>query len=172
MLSNAFSVLSDNSATGAQKLGAMMSVLMGFGTAIPAVIGLLENMGKTVTLVGTEISLAMWQVTLIVAAVAALGAIAFAYKEIEDTDEKRLNRLTDSSRELNDSYKEAINRAKDLKSAFDNYDNVYDSLNNCIKYTDEWYEALDNVRNTVLDLLTEFPELANFANLLEWDDEL
>ena len=44
------------------------------------------------------------------------------------------------------------------------------SLKNCTKGTDEWYTALEGVKNKVKEILDKYPDLLKYNDLLQWDD--
>jgi hypothetical protein len=59
---------------------------------------------------------------------------------------------------------DATTAANDLKSAFDDYISIRETLDNCTIGTKEWQEALENVNTTVLKLLSVYPELAKYIS--------
>lgn len=112
------------------------------------------------------LQLALWQVYLIVAAL--VGVIWLLVKGFEaikaSTPEGKLEAAKDRAEELKTALDEATTAANDLKSAFDSYKSVREKLESCTKGTEEWYEALNEVNDQVLDLLAKYPELAEYLH--------
>jgi hypothetical protein len=60
---------------------------------------------------------------------------------------------------------------EDLRSTFNTYDEAVKALEECTKGTDEWYEALKKVNDTVLDILANNPELMKQSDLFTRNSE-
>jgi uncharacterized coiled-coil DUF342 family protein len=90
-------------------------------------------------------------VGIIVAATSAYNKNAIAAK-----------RAAEAAKEMAEAAKEAAQKVEDIKTAFDEYNEVRDILDDCVRGTTEWYEALDNVNSKVSELIKEYPELARF----------
>ena len=112
---------------------------------------------------------------LLVAAMVALTAIIWgavaAYNAFTVSAEEAAERTSAASKRLEEAAKAAKEEAKGIKSVFDEYDTVIETLNDCTKGTDEWYAALGNVRNKISEILEQYPDLAANKNLLKWDEE-
>lgn len=164
-----FDVLQDETASTGDKIIALVSML---GTLVPTVQSLAPAFskakvsavvfGQEATKAAGAANLAMWQVTLIVAGITALvgGIVYLATKESEAEIAARAAK--DAAQELADAAENAKTELENLKSAFDSYDTAIEKLNECVKGTTEWEEALKNVNAEVISLLAKTPELADY----------
>lgn len=117
---------------------------------------------------GTALWTALWPIGLVVAAVAGLvaGIIALVKWLNEPTDaEKNLAKLEEASVRAKDAIEETTQAANELKSAFDNYNSVYETFENCTRGTKEWYDALQALNLEVQNLITSFPELKQYLEI-------
>lgn len=100
----------------------------------------------------------------IIALVAIIWAVVAAFKAWQaSTPEGQLKAAEENAAALNTQLEETKTRVEEVKAAFDKYNSVTDTLNNCIKGTEEWKEALRDVNNQVIELMQEFPELATMT---------
>ena len=164
-----FDVLQDETSSTGDKIIALVSML---GTLVPTVQSLAPAFskakvsavvfGQEATKAAGAASLAMWQVTLIVAGITALvgGIVYLATKESEAEIAARAAK--DAAQELADAAENAKTELENLKSAFDSYDTAVEKLNECVKGTTEWEEALKNVNAEVISLLAKTPELTDY----------
>ena len=105
---------------------------------------------------------------LLVAAMAALAlavvSIIAVFKAAQAaTPEGKLKALKEEATECSKAFDEAKTAAEELKSAFDNYDSLVEKLNECTQGTQEWKDALIDVNNAVLDLMANYPDLAQYV---------
>ena len=164
-----FDVLQDETASTGDIIIALVSMI---GTLVPTVQSLAPAFskakvsavvfGQEATKAAGAANLAMWQVTLIVAGITALvgGIVYLATKESEAEIAARAAK--DAAQELADAAENAKTELENLKSAFDSYDTAIEKLNECVKGTTEWEEALKNVNAEVISLLAKTPELADY----------
>lgn len=104
----------------------------------------------------------------IAAVVAIIGALVFgliALKKHSDevSYEGRLKKLNEEIKTLQENLQNAKQEVENISSSFDEYDSVVEKLNSCTQGTKEWAEQLTEVNNTVLDLLSTYPELAQYV---------
>ena len=113
--------------------------------------------------------LSMLQVAGIVAALAALAVIiAKIKKEIHEASlEGQLEKAVEEGNSLSSALDEAKSSAEGLKSAFDSYHGIADSLNKCTTGTQEWTEALRANNNEVISLMSQYPELAKIQGAIQ-----
>lgn len=164
-----FDVLQDETASTGDKIIALVSMI---GTLVPTVQSLAPAFskakvsavvfGQEATKAAGAANLAMWQVTLIVAGITALvgGIVYLATKESEAEIAARAAK--DAAQELADAAENAKTELENLKSAFDSYDTAVEKLNECVKGTTEWEEALKNVNAEVISLLAKTPDLVDY----------
>jgi predicted membrane protein len=86
----------------------------------------------------------------VVAAIALLTAGIYALATAETEEEKNARKAAETYESLSEAASAATDKVNDLKSAFDGYDDVVDKLNQCVKGTQEWYQALEEVNNYVV----------------------
>lgn len=100
----------------------------------------------------------------VIAAVAAIAAIGIGLKHFIDylrRYEIAAEKAAEAAKKLNATAQETKQKFDNLKSSFDAYDTVVDKLNNCVKGTQEWRDALEEVNGEVLNILQNHPELAS-----------
>lgn len=171
-------VFNDSEATTGDKI---MSLVMGIGMLIPAIMAIAPAFstasvgatlfGTTATAAGTAASLAMWQVTLIVAAITAIVAVVALLVTQESAAEKQAKAAAKAAEEMGEAAEEAAQSLEDIKSAFEAYDTAVAKLEECTKGTEEWNEALAEVNKTVLKILQDIPQLAQYEGLFYRDLE-
>lgn len=122
----------------------------------------LKEMAEDTTKVAAVQSLLNAKIMIALAAIAAVVAIALILANAYNADAKAAERAAKASQEMADSSEEVANRAKEVQEAFDGYKEVRKTLDECVKGTDEWNEALKNVNDNVIDLLKKYPELSQF----------
>ena len=80
------------------------------------------------------------------------------------TPEGKLNDAKERAEELNTALEDAKTSADALRTSLESYDSAVQTLDECTKGTEEFNEALQKVNNEVLDLMTQYPELASMIN--------
>ncbi len=80
------------------------------------------------------------------------------------TPEGKLNDAKERAEELNTALTDAKTSADALRTSLESYDSAVKTLDECTKGTEEFNEALQKVNNEVLDLMTQYPELASMIN--------
>ena len=183
----------DGNASALDVVGAGVSALMSIMMAYNAVAQLTNTLKKSEsimnlataftenTVVGAKIAdiaatlgleAAMTPLLIItLAIIAAMAALAIAivavvavFKAVQAaTPEGKLKALKEEATECSKAFDEAKTAAEELKSAFDNYDSLVERLNECTQGTQEWKDALIDVNNAVLDLMANYPELAQYV---------
>lgn len=122
----------------------------------------LKEMAEDTTKAAAVQNLLNAKIMIALAAIAAVVAIALILANAYNADAKAAERAAKASQEMADSSEEVANRAKEVQEAFDGYKEVRKTLDECVKGTDEWNEALKNVNDNVIDLLKKYPELSQF----------
>lgn len=93
----------------------------------------------------------------------AVGLVALKKHTDEVSYEGRLKKLNEEIKVLQENLQNAKQEVENISSSFDEYDSVVEKLNSCTQGTKEWAEQLTEVNNTVLDLLSTYPELAQYV---------
>ena len=148
----------------------LLSTTMTLGMVVPSVMSVIKGFqgaSQAVTIFGERASLMMWQVTLIIAAIAACVAIfALLIKSAQDKSmEHQMKKNQQAASDLADNLEAVKEEAQAISDAFDEYDTLVDTLNDCARGTQEWKDALDAVNECVLDLLQQYPQLASYQDL-------
>lgn len=100
----------------------------------------------------------------IIALIAIIWAVVAAFKAWQaSTPEGKLKAAEENAAALNTQLEETKTRVEEVQAAFEEYNSVTDTLDNCVKGTEEWKEALRDVNNQVIELLQQFPELATMT---------
>lgn len=111
------------------------------------------------------------QPLLIIAAVIATVVAAFAiWDAVTVSAAEKTERLTENIQNMKDAASEVKEEAEGLKDAFDEYQNVKTTLEECTVGTTEWKEAMEDVKAAIDEILEAYPELAAVANILKWDE--
>ena len=107
---------------------------------------------------GTLSSLAA-TVLPVVAVVGVLAAAFIAVYNEATKYERAVKKASEAHESIKASAEEAKTSVENLKNAFEEYSTVTDTLNQCVKGTNEWNDALEKANNQVLTMLNQFPEL-------------
>lgn len=119
--------------------------------AIAAQLGFNTTLGGTLFIVGA--------LTLALAAlVAIIAGVVAANKYLKETSSegklKTLKQTTDDLTESNKQLKESFDK---IRTSFDAYDTAVDKLNNCVKGTKEWKDALQEVNEAAIQTISSLP---------------
>lgn len=167
-------------------IGQAGQALTGVGVTLSMVGGLLSSMGmeeagevisgigQAITIVGTALSMIPPILTLIsshpiVAIVVAvlIAIIALVTTIIVLCEKASPEAKLKAAQEAANQAAEAADRAAEsydkLKESLDGLSDKYDALDNLTRGTKEWNEAVQDINNSVLDLIEEYPELAKFV---------
>ena len=152
----------DDLTTGEKILQFMMSI----GTILPLITSMTKiqtTANLALAASGAKIQLAFWQVSLIIGAVVAVAAVLIKVFEgiKEKSPEGQLKKLQKTTKDLSDAFDEAQQNAESLKSTIDSYDSVIETLNNCVKGTKEWNDALAEVKQATIDIVQKYPNLVD-----------
>ena len=154
------------SSLGLEELGEGISWFGGMitmaGTAITAIIPIINLLSKVLVKGGIESQAAWWWAILIVAAVAALvvGIIAIANAIKNASPEAKLERAQEAADKSADAADRAAESYENLKNSFEGLEKGYEILENLTRGTEEWNDAINDINNSVLDLIAQYPALA------------
>lgn len=141
-------------------------ILMGLGPIMSIVSSAFTAAGTQITIAGISAQLAWLWVFLIVAAVAALTAgVVALYKAAQKNSLagrlEEAQKATAAAKESADAAKTAYD---DLLSARSEYSELQSTLENLTEGTQEWKQALIEANSQVLELLSTYPQLAQFIS--------
>ena len=157
----------------AEDVSKISAIFMGLGMVMSVMPAIAKALGMSFTKAGVQISvagwsgqLAWWWVVLIVAAVALLvvGVIALAKAMEAASDEAQLEKMNEQIENLGAAADEAKDKFDDLKGSFEDLEEHKKTLKDLTKGTREWREALIKNNQAVLDLVNNYPELAQYMS--------
>ena len=134
-------------------IGALKGGFLSLGSAIAGVV---------TTIAGT-IGVAL-TVTAGLVALAAAIAIVVAVANRPISLKEQLEEATEAANQAKQGLQDAKTAAQDLENAFSGYDSVLETLNSCTQGTQEWRDALLGVNESVIDILSNAPQLASMTN--------
>ena len=132
------------------------------GTGLMFIPGILSVIKTAAEATGHAMTASMGAWGIAIGAVIAIISALVSYIETPAEKLERLKEETARAGEMADASAEAYNN---LKSSLDNLDGAEKTLDDCIKGTQEWRDALWEVNNQVLDLIERFPQLAGSATV-------
>lgn len=97
--------------------------------------------------------------------VAALGALVLAAKGIYDwynKDAQAAEEAKENANELRTVYEDLGNNLEEFQSDLSAYNDAKDALSGLKKGTKEWADALAKANNSLIDIITKYPELAKY----------
>lgn len=153
-------------------LGNFGSKLLGIGNIFDSIInlgtsayGVFTNIANGATIAGIAIKSMLGPIALVAAALAALGGIAWAshYFSEGETLKRQLKEAQKATEATTQAAEDAQVAYENVMSAFNSYHIAQDALGELTTGTLEWKEALIEVNQQVLDLISKYPELAQYV---------
>lgn len=153
-------------------LGNFGTQLLGIGNIFDSIInlgtsayGVFTNIEDGATIAGIAIKSMLGPIALVAVALAALGGIAWAshYFSEGETLKRQLKEAQEATEATTQAAEDAQAAYEDVISAFDSYYTAQDALEKLTIGTSEWKEALIEVNQQVLDLISKYPELAQYV---------
>ncbi len=141
----------------------LIQLTASLGTAVPMLMSALPAIGSAIAAIGPVL-------IPIVAAGAAIATIYLAATKTSRDLEKAVKGNQEAVLGLSEAFNEVKQASDNLVSSFSEYNDLKDKLDSCTKGTTEWYEALNDVNNKVLEIMTEYPELATMAGAISTDE--
>ena len=189
-ISTAWNTILDENATGMEKVGAIIGVLV----SIMGTFNSFASLAKTIQMTSIGVTYAKakadmvaagastglatsiravsasimtipgigWILAIAAALTAAVVAIVAFNNKLTDS-EKRIKTLTERTEALNKAQQILEQHSNDVQSAWDNYQDVTEALEACTVGTDKWNEALLKCNQSVLSLISTAPALARYV---------
>lgn len=114
----------------------------------------------TVSIMGMK--MALWEVFaivgIVVAAIAGVVAIVNAVSDAYNAEAIEAKKAAEAAKELQESNEAVQQSYQDLQSAFDAYDTAVAKLEQCVKGTEEWKQALDEVNSAAVSAIEAIPD--------------
>lgn len=104
-----------------------------------------------------DILISNWYIAVAALVVGAIVAIVAAHKSEEEVLAEKNKRLEEQNEALNETKK----RYDTLKSSIDNLNSANQTINSLQEGTKEWTQAVQECNAEVLELIRQYPELAN-----------
>lgn len=154
---------SDEVVTSFTTLG---TVLMGAGAIVSTVSGIFTAAGVEIGTAGFFAQAGWWWLIVIIAALAAVtvGLVLMSKAAKKASLAGRMEeaqKATEAAKESADSAKQSYDA---LLSSQEEYTGLQDTLENLTKGTNEWKQALIKVNGQVLQLLSTYPQLAQYIS--------
>ena len=151
----------------AQKIENVVTDIANKKTLGHATAQLALNLAKKL---GISITGALTAVTLAYVAALALVVIGIVllvkhFKNMENAQQKANRELQEAKEQtemLKTANEEAAEAVNTLKESYDKFNSAQDKLSTLVKGTTEWKEALIEANQATLDLIENYPELAQF----------
>lgn len=155
-------------ATGAQAVGNVVEgateqggKLAGFGEKAKKVFGGLKTavegfagaLGISVATLGAVVGIA-----------AAAGVAIYALVKAYNADADAAKKAAETHKQLKEAYKAEKQALDDLKNDFNAYSEAQNAIDELVKGTEEWTEATEEANAQVLELLSKYPELAQYIS--------
>lgn len=155
-------------ATGAQVVGNVVEgateqggKLAGFGEKAKKVFGGLKTavegfagaLGISVATLGAVVGIA-----------AAAGVAIYALVKAYNADADAAKKAAETHKQLKEAYKAEKQALDDLKNDFNAYSEAQNAIDELVKGTEEWTEATEEANAQVLELLSKYPELAQYIS--------
>jgi uncharacterized membrane protein len=165
-------VFKDDNATTGDKILAVVSAI---GMLIPAIISVTGALGKvpiaatganaaltgtaaTATAAGTAISLSMWQLTLIVAAITAIVAIIIACADAihKASPEGEFEAASKAAEQAADAASKVQEEYEQIIDTLDGLDEGIEKIHDMERGTLEWRQAIIESNNALIELLSTY----------------
>jgi len=142
------------------------TVIMGIGTGMMVLSSVFQMAGVNIAEAGIVAQLGWGWITLIIVVIAAITAlivsIAKANKKASLAGQlEAAQKATEAAKESADSAKQSYDA---LLSSQEEYTGLQDTLENLTKGTNEWKQALIDANGQVLQLLSTYPQLAQYIS--------
>lgn len=141
--------------------------LFGFSTGAGAAGGAATGATPGVKGFGAALKSAIWPVTLITIAIAALVAIIaglinlFSNNDSEKAAEDA-KKAAEHANEMAEAYNNVKQEYEDLKASIEDYKNAQKAIDEMTAGTEEWRDAIADSNSQVMELIKKYPELAKY----------
>ena len=150
----------------ANALGGIINIVTGITSVVSTMSLAFSKAGVSISAAGITAQLSWGWIGLIAAGIALLvgGIIAISNASNQMTLDEKMAKAAETT----DAAAEAANQAKEaydqLFSDKESYDELQSSLDEAVKGTLEWKQALAEVNQQVLDLVNTYPQLTQYIS--------
>ena len=124
-----------------------------FGGLKVAVEGFAGALGISVATLGVVVGIA-----------AVAGVAIYALVKAYNADADAAKKAAETHKELKEAYEAEKQALDDLRSDFNAYSEAQNAIDGLVKGTEEWAEATEEANAQVLELLSKYPELAQYIS--------
>ena len=124
-----------------------------FGGLKVAIEGFAGALGISVATLGAVVGIA-----------AAAGVAIYALIKAYNADADAAKKAAETHKQLKEAYTAEKQALDDLKSDLDAYSEAQNAIDELVKGTEEWTEATEEANAQVLELLSKYPELAQYIS--------
>lgn len=155
-------------ATGISKLGPtgekIATIVRDVGVALMLLPPILKIIQAAAASAGITIQAAFWPITIVVAAIGGLIGVITVLNKIakENSLESRMEAAAEAAENAKKSAEEAKSAYDALLESKNDYTELQEQLEGLTKGTDAWKEKLIEANQQVLELLSTYPELAQY----------
>ena len=132
-------------------------------TSATGFAGIAAKLGVSVATLGAVLA-------VVAVAIAAVGTALYLNWKMEEQEKQNLEQIKKAEEDLAQAAEETASKLSEVRGILDKYDSAVEILNKCTEGTDEWNEALKNVNQTVLDLLSAYPALNGMGNIYSYNN--
>ena len=100
-------------------------------------------------------------------AIGAVVAIGYTIYKVYNQASDAAKQATENAKYAKEQYDKVKESFDNLTSSLKNYHEAEDALSKLVKGTEQWYDKVDQLNNKVLELLQNYPELAEYINMDE-----
>ena len=172
---------------GVDKVVAASSAVMSLGMAISSAKGIMDawnnsdlSIGEKLTTTATSGGMAIMMLTssfktlqtsftwltggMFTGIIAGVAALVLAIDQISkayNANAIAAERAAEAAASLKEKNEQAEQKLTNIKNTFASYDELSNKLKNCVKGTEEWKNALEEVNSFALDIAANHPDLAS-----------
>ena len=154
-----------------EALSTIAMVFMAISMILPVISKGGAMLGNVLMAAGIKVQAAWWPFLLItLALVAVIGIVAIVLsvmnKKVE-TAADRLEKAKETLKEFQEALENSKNELSEMESALDAYKDKKKVFDGLIKGTTEWKKAMIEMNMQVQELLTKYPQLAQYVKIGE-----
>lgn len=145
-----------------------LSVAMIAPSVTEGIIGLARGFGLVAAesaTFGASLAALSPYAAIIIAIGAAIWGICKAFETFSAVGEQSVEELSSAAKELQADYESTKQEVENLKTSLEEYTEIQSTLEGLTKGTAEWNEQVALLNEKVLELLNNFPELAQYLKL-------
>lgn len=162
----------DSAASGVLKLatalGGITNIVSGITSLVSTMSIDFSKAGIAISAAGVAAQISWGWIGVVVAGITALtlGIIALN-NSVDDSAARKMEAAKEATEDAEKAAESAQTAYDNLMSSIENYDSAKAALNEMIKYTRDWEQALWEANDATLSLIKQFPKLAKYLEVGE-----